>query len=125
MHIYELVGCELDKQNHRHKDHRIEFFATPENIIDYLTKDGKSSCTLSILGHNATDNQYIKEYIGNPDAIIVVKNICEGNPLLGVPACEDECYYYTRKHELKDYSSDSISMYNLVNQFLGNSKTTK
>ena len=77
MYIYELVGCELDKQNHRHKDRQVGFFATPENIIDYLTKDGKSSCTLSILGHNATGNQYIKEYIGNPDAIIVVKTFAK------------------------------------------------
>lgn len=103
MYVYELVRCELGEQNHRRKDYLVGFFAKPENIINYLTKDGKSSCTLSILGHNAADNQYVKEYIGSPNAIIVVKDICEGNPLLGMPACEDECYYYTRKHEVRDY----------------------
>ena len=103
MYVYELVRCELDEQNHIQKEQLMGFFAKPENIIGYLTKDGKSLCTLSILGHNDTDNRYIQDYIGSPNAIIVVKDICEGNPLLGIPACEDECFYYTRKHEIRDY----------------------
>ena len=103
MDVYELVRCELDEQNHRHKDQLVGFFARPENIIGYLTKDGKSSYKLSILGHNAADNQYIKEYIGSPNAIFVVKGISEGIPLLGIQPREDIDYYYTRKHEIRDY----------------------
>ena len=125
MYVYELVRCELDEQNHRRNDHLVGCFAEPEDIIGYLIRSVTSSCTLSILGHNASDGQYIKEYIGNPNAIIEVKHKYEDNPLLGLPSCEDIFYYYTRKHELKDYSSDFVSMYNLINQFLGNSKTTK
>lgn len=103
MYVYELVRCELDKQNHSRRETLIGFFSKPEYIIGYLTKDGESSCTLSILGHNAADNRYIKEYIGSPNAIIVVKDIFDENPLLGIPACEDETYYYTRKHKVRDY----------------------
>ena len=103
MYVYELVRCELDEKNHIQKEQLIGFFAKPENIIGYLTKDGKSSCTLSMLGHNDTDNQYIKEYIGSPNAIFVVKDISEGIPFLGIPPSEDIDYYYTRKHEVRDY----------------------
>ena len=103
MYVYELVRCELDEQSHRHKDQLVGFFARPENIIGYLTKDGKSSYKLSILGHNAADNQHIKEYIGSPNATLVVKYTNEGIPLLGMPYSEDKDYYYTRKHEVRDY----------------------
>ena len=103
MYVYELIRCELDERNFTRNDHRVGFFAEPENIIGYLTNDGKSSCMLSLLGHNASDNQYIKEYIGSPNAIIVVKDFNEENPLLRIPACEVEYYYYTRKHEVRDY----------------------
>ena len=103
MYVYELVRCELDEQNHSRREELIGFFSKPEYIIGYLTQDGESSCTLSILGHNDYDNQRIKEYIGSPNATLVVKYINEGIPLLGMPPSEDKDYYYTRKHEVRDY----------------------
>ena len=103
MYVYELVRCELDEQNHSRREELIGFFSKPDYIIGYLTKDGKSSYKLSILGHNAADNQYIKEYIGSPNATLVVKYTNEGIPLLGMPYSEDKDYYYTRKHEVRDY----------------------
>ena len=103
MYVYELVRCELDEQNNSRREELIGFFSKPEYIIGYLTKDGESSCTLSVLGHNSADNRYIKEYIGSPNAIIVVKDISDGIPLIGLQSTEDIYYYYTRKHEVREY----------------------
>ena len=103
MYVYELVRCELDERNRRNKDITVGFFSKPEYIIGYLTKDGKPSIKLSLLGHNSSDNQYIKEYIGSPNAIIVVKDISDGIPLIGLQPTEDIYYYYTRKHEVREY----------------------
>ena len=103
MNVYELVRCELDERNNSHKDITVGFFSKPEYIIGYLTKDGKSSIKLSLLGHNSADNQYIKEYIGSPNAIIVVKDISDGIPLIGLQPTEDIYYYYTIKHEVREY----------------------
>ena len=103
MNVYELVRCELDERNHIHKEITVGFFPTPEYIIGYLTKDGKSSIKLSLLGHNSADKQYIKEYIGSPNAIIVVKDISDGIPLIGLQPTEDIYYYHTIKHEVRDY----------------------
>lgn len=103
MYVYELVRCELDERNHRNKDITVGFFSKPEYIIGYLTKDGKSSIKLSLLGHNSSDNQYIKEYIGSPNAIIVVKDVSDCIPLIGLQPTEDIYYYYTRKNEVREY----------------------
>ena len=103
MNVYELVRCELDERNNSYKDITVGFFSKPEYIIGYLTKDGKSSIKLSLLGHNSADNQYIKDYIGSPNAIIVVKDISDGIPLIGLQPTEDIYYYYTRKHEVREY----------------------
>ena len=103
MNVYELVRCELDERNHIRKDITVGFFSKPEYIIGYLTKDGKSQIKLSLLGHNSADNQYIKEYIGSPNAIIVVKDISDGIPLIGLQSTEDIYYYCTIKHEVREY----------------------
>ena len=103
MNVYELVRCELDERNHISKDITVGFFSKPEYIIGYLTKDGKSSIKLSLLGHNSSDNQYIKEYLGNPNAIIVVKDISDGIPLIGLQPAEDIYYYCTKKYEVREY----------------------
>lgn len=103
MIIYELIQCEIDEYNHTHNDKHIAFFVSAQNVVDYLTHDGKSYDELSIVGHSDNRISHIKANIESPNAIIKVHTQEYDNPLIGFsyPSCDT--YYYCLTHEVRNF----------------------
>lgn len=103
MIIYELIQCEIDERNHTHNDKHVAFFASTQNVVDYLTHDGKSSDKISIVGHSDNDISCIKANIESPNAIIKVHTSASENQLIGFSYPSYDTYYYCLKHEMRNY----------------------
>lgn len=103
MTIYELIQCEIDEYNHTHNDKHIAFFVSAQNVVDYLTHDGKSSDKLSIVGHSDNDISCIKANIESPNAIIKVHTQEYDNPLIGFSCQSYDTYYYCLTHEVRNF----------------------
>lgn len=103
MIIYELIQCEIDERNHTHNDKHVAFFASTQNVVDYLSHDGKSSDKISIVGHSDNDISCIKANIESPNAIIKVHTSASENPLIGFSYPSYDTYYYCLTHEVRNF----------------------
>ena len=96
-----MIECELDENNHRHNDKRVDFFMTAENVYDYLTKDGCSVYEISILNHTDKSRKYIESAMESPNAIIKVHTKSFVTLLSGVTLPSYDTYYYCQVHEVR------------------------
>lgn len=103
MRIYELIQCKLDEKNFKTDVKRIAFFESVQNVFDYLTKDGKTKDTISVVGHNNTESEYIKSCLDSPYATIKVHTEAYENPLIGFSEPAYDTFYYCRSHEIRNY----------------------
>ena len=103
MNIYELIRCEIDENNFIKNEKRVAFFNSIENAYKYLTKDGKSTDKISVIGHIDNSAEYIMIYMSSSDEIIKVHTPSYENPLIGYISSEYDTYYIVRTYEVRDY----------------------
>lgn len=103
MNIYELIRCEIDENNFIKNEKRVAFFNSIENAYKYLTKDGKSTDKISVIGHIDNSAEYIMIYMSSSDEIIKVHTPSYENPLIGYISSEYDTYYIVKTHEVRDY----------------------
>ena len=103
MNIYELIRCEIDENNFIKNEKRVAFFNSIENAYKYLTKDGKSTDKISVIGHIDNSSEYIMIYMSSSDEIIKVHTPSYENPLVGYISSEYDTYYIVKTHEVRDY----------------------
>ena len=103
MTIYELIRCKIDENNFVKNEKRVSFFDSIENAYKYLTKDGKSTDKISVVGHIDNSAEYIMICMLSPNAIIKVHTPSYENPLVGYISSEYDTYYIVRSHEVRDY----------------------
>lgn len=103
MNIYELIRCEIDENNFIKNEKRVAFFNSIENTYKYLTKDGKSTDKISVIGHIDNSAEYIMIYMSSSDEIIKVHTPSYENPLVGYISSEYDTYYIVKTYEVRDY----------------------
>ena len=103
MNIYELIRCEIDENNFIKNEKRVAFFNSIENAYKYLTKDGKSTDKISVIGHIDNSAEYIMACMLSPNAIIKVHTPSYENPLVGYISSEYDTYYIVKTYEVRDY----------------------
>ena len=103
MNIYELIRCEIDENNLIKNEKRVAFFDSIENAYKYLTKDGKSTDKISVIGHIDNSAEYIMIYMSSSDEIIKVHTPSYEKPLVGYIPSEYDTYYIVRTYEVRDY----------------------
>ena len=93
MKIYILKEVELDENNFT-KDLRTSAYCeSPEAIWNYLTKDGTSKDTVSIVGHENNEKSYLISQFESENITIKVHSEGYDNPLLGVRFDDCDTYY--------------------------------
>ena len=103
MNIYELIRCEIDENNFVKNENRVAFFDSIENAYKYLTKDGKSTDKISVIGHIDNSAEYIMTCMLSSNSIIKVHTPSYENPLIGYISSEYDTYYIVKTHEVRDY----------------------
>ena len=103
MTIYELIRCEIDENNFVKNEKRVAFFDSIENAYKYLTKDGKTTDKISVVGHIDNSAEYIMICMFSSNAIIKVHTPSYENPLVGYISSEYDTYYIVKTHEVRDY----------------------
>lgn len=103
MIIFELIKCEIDENNFTKNEKRVAFFDSIEHIYSYLSKDGKSTDKISIVGHSNNSEEHIKDCMLSSNAIIKVHTPSFENPLIGYISSEYDRYYFVRTHEVRCY----------------------
>ena len=93
MKIYILVEVELGENNFTKDIRTLAYCESPEAVWNYLTNDGKSNDTVSIVGHIRNDKDYLISAFESANITIKVHTEGFDNPLLGVKFDDYDTYY--------------------------------
>ena len=93
MKIYILKEVELGENNFTKDIRTVAYCESPEAVLNYLTKDGTSHDTLSIIGHTSKDKDYLASCFESENITIKVHSEGYDNPLLGVKFDDYDTYY--------------------------------
>ena len=93
MKLYILNEVELGENNFTKDIRTVAYCETPEAVWNYLTQDGKSHDTISILGHKINDKGYLISQFDSENITIKVHSEAYDNPLLGVEFDAYDTYY--------------------------------
>lgn len=93
MKIYILNEVELSENNFTKDVRTVAYCESPEAVWNYLTKDGTSKDTVSIVGHEINDQGYLISQFVNENITIKVHIQGYDNPLLGVKFDDYDTYY--------------------------------
>lgn len=93
MRIYILNEVELDENNFTKDIKTLAYCESPEAAWNYLTQDGKSHDTVSIVGHKSNDKGYLISQFESENITIKVHHGEYDNPLLGIKFNDYDTYY--------------------------------
>ena len=93
MKIYILREVELGENNFTKDIRTVVYCESPEAVWNYLTQDGKSHDTVSIVGHTCNDKGYLISCFESENITIKVHSEGYDNPLLGVEFDDYDTYY--------------------------------
>ena len=93
MKIYILNEVELGENNFAKDIRTVAYCESPEAVWNYLTKDGTSHDTVSIVGHTRNDKDYLISRFESENITIKVHSEGYDNPLLGVGFDDYDTYY--------------------------------
>ena len=93
MKLYILNEVELGENNITKDIRTVAYCETPEAVWNYLTKDGTSKDTVSIIGHASNDKGYMISQFESENITIKVHSEGSDNPLLGVKFDDYDTYY--------------------------------
>lgn len=93
MKLYILKEVELGENNMTMDIRTVAYCESPEAVWNYLTKDGTSKDTISIVGHKSNDRGYLISQFESENITIKVHNEAYDNPLLGVGFDDYDTYY--------------------------------
>ena len=93
MKIYILKEVELGEKNFTKDIRTVAYCESPEAVWNYLTQDGKSHDTVSIVGHRSSDKGYLISCFASENITIKVHSEGYDNPLLGVKFDDYDTYY--------------------------------
>ena len=93
MKIYILKEVELGENNFTKDIRTVAYCESPEAVWNYLTQDGKSHDTVSIVGHTRNDKGYLISCFESENITIKVHSEGGDNPLLGVEFDDYDTYY--------------------------------
>ena len=93
MKIYILNEVELGENNFTKDLRTLAYCESPEAVWNYLTQDGKSHDTVSIVGHKSNDKGYLISQFESENITIKVHHEEYDNPLLGVKFDDYDTYY--------------------------------
>lgn len=93
MKIYILVEVELGENNFTKDIRTLAYCESPEAVWNYLTNDGKSNDTVSIVGHGRNDKDYLISQFESANITIKVHTEGFDNPLLGAKFEDYDTYY--------------------------------
>ena len=93
MKIYILNEVELGENNFAKDIRTVAYCESPEAVWNYLTKDGTSHDTVSIIGHKCNDKDYLISRFESENITIKVHSEGYDNPLLGVEFDDYDTYY--------------------------------
>ena len=93
MKIYILNEVELGENNITKDIRTLAYCESPEAVWNYLTKDGTSHDTVSIVGHRSNDKDYLISQFESDNITIKVHHEGYENPLLGYTFDDYNTYY--------------------------------
>lgn len=93
MKIYILREVELGENNFTTDIRTVAYCESHEAVWNYLTKDGTSHDTVSIIGHTRNDKDYLISCFESENITIKVHSEGYDNPLLGVKFDDYDTYY--------------------------------
>ena len=93
MKIYILKEVELGENNFTKDSRTLAYCESPEAVWNYLTKDGTSHDTVSIIGHTSNDKGYLISCFESENITIKVHSKGYDNPLLGEKLDDYDTYY--------------------------------